>query len=158
MQMKKIILETTFDPPHDHLEAVNNGLHEFNLAQLGERLIYNYFKVLVIAKAQDGSVVGGIHGNMGWDWLHIDTSWVDEKYRRQGIGSNLLKQVEKAAISKGFIGSHLETTEFQAVDFYIENGYEVFGALEGKPKGHTWFYMKKRLLADRLLKSSSEYE
>jgi len=145
MQMKKIIIETTFDPPHDHLEAVNNGLHEFNLAQLGERSIYNYFKVLVIAKAQDGSVVGGIHGNMGWDWLHIDTLWVDEKYRRQGIGSNLLKRVEKAAISKGFYGSHLETTEFQAVNFYSENGYEVFGTLEGKPKGHTWFYMKKRL-------------
>ena len=130
--MKKIILESTFDPSHDHLEVVNTGLHEFNLAQLGESLIYNYFKVLVIAKAQDGSVVGGIHGDMGWDWLHIDTLWVDKNRRGQGIGSKLLKKVEKEAISKGFYGSHLETTEFQAVNFYIKNGYKVFGTLEGK--------------------------
>lgn len=114
-------------------------MHEFNLAQLGETLIYNYFKVLVIAKAHDGSVVGGIHGDMGWDWLHIDTLWVDEKYRGQRIGSDLLEQDEEAAISKGFHVSHLETTEFQAVDFYLKDGYEVFGTLEGKPKGHTWF-------------------
>jgi hypothetical protein len=58
----------------------------------------------------------------------------------------LLKQIEAEAIAKGFHGSHLETTDFQAVDFYLQNDYEVFGELEGKPKGYTWYYMKKILI------------
>jgi ribosomal protein S18 acetylase RimI-like enzyme len=74
--------------------------------------------------------------------------WVNEKYRGQGIGSDLLKEIEAAAMTKGFYGSHLETTDFQAAEFYRKNGYEVFGELEGKPEGHTWFYMKKRLVPE----------
>jgi len=144
--MKSIKTETIFNPSQDNLEIVNSGLHDFNLAQLGEKLIYNYFRVLTVAKDHDGKVVGGVHGDMGWDWLHIDTLWVDENCRGQGIGSDLLKQIEAAAISKGFYGSHLETTDFQAVDFYLKNGYDIFGELDDKPKGHTWFYMKKRLV------------
>jgi hypothetical protein len=42
---------------------------------------------------------------------------------------------------------HLETTSFQALDFYLKNGYEVFGQLEGKPAGHTWYYLKKENIA-----------
>ena len=144
--MEKLRIETTLNPSNEHIKIINKGLHEFNLAQLGKTVIYNYFKVLVIAKEQDGSVIGGIHGDMSWDWLHIDTLWVDEYYREQGIGSHLLNQVEKEAISKGFYGSHLETTDFQAVNFYLKNGYEVFGTLEGKPKDHKWFFMRKKLL------------
>jgi len=143
--MKNITTETLFDPSLENLSIVNQGLHAFNLAQLGEEIISIYFKVLVIAKDQEGSIIGGIHGELYWEWLHIDTLWVDEQYREQGIGSDLLKQIEASAVSKGFYGCHLETTDFQAMEFYRKNGYEIFGELDGKPKGHTWFYMKKRL-------------
>jgi hypothetical protein len=40
----------------------------------------------------------------------------------------------------GFHGCHLEATSIQALDFYLEHGYEVFGALEGKPAGSTWYF------------------
>jgi hypothetical protein len=49
-------------------------------------------------------------------------------------------------MSKGFLGSHTETADFQALDFYLKSGYEVFGKLEGKPKGTTWYFIKKVLV------------
>ena len=146
--MKSMKIETILNPTDEDLAVVNHGLHMFNLAQLGEKIISTYFKVLVLAKNGDNSVVGGISGEMYWDWLHIDTLWVDENDRGQGIGSGLLKQIESIAILEGFFGSHLETTDFQAVGFYRKNGYQIFGELEGKPKGHSWFYMKKFLVPE----------
>jgi len=79
IKMKNVKTETIFNPSQENLEIVNSGLHEFNLAQLGEKFIYTYYKVLTLAKNQDGTD-GGIHGDMGCDWLHIDTLWVDERW------------------------------------------------------------------------------
>ena len=146
--MKSMKIDTILNPTDENLEIINHGLHVFNLAQLGEKIISTYYKVLVLAKNGDNSVVGGISGEMYWEWLHIDTLWVDENDRDQGIGSELLKQIESVAISEGFFGSHLETTDFQAVGFYRKNGYQIFGELEGKPKGHSWFDMKKFLVPE----------
>jgi GNAT superfamily N-acetyltransferase len=90
-------------------------------------------------------VIGGIHGEIFYDWLHIDTFWVDETHRGQGIGTRLLAQIEETALGKGCHGSHLETIDFQALGFYLKNRYAVFGQLEDKPKGSTWYYLKKKL-------------
>lgn len=137
--------ETALNPLQEQLAPIDQGLHEYNLAQLGEEVIYNYHKVLVTARDESGRLVGGIHGEMFSDWLHIDTIWVEEQQRGHGIGSGLLRKIEQAASSNGFFGSHTETTSFQALDFYLSNGYQVFGELEGKPAGSTWYYLKKNL-------------
>ena len=41
---------------------------------------------------------------------------------------------------------HLDTFDFQAKDFYLKHGYEVFGVLDDCPKGHKRYYMKKVLV------------
>ncbi|MBV1820626.1 hypothetical protein [Anaerosalibacter bizertensis] len=40
---------------------------------------------------------------------------------------------------------HLDTFDFQAKDFYIKHGYEVFGILDDCPSGHKMYYMKKNI-------------
>ena len=144
--MPHVHYDTVFDPSQEDLAPIDRGFHEFNLAHLGEKIIYNYYKVMIVAHDEGGAVIGGVHGEMYWDWLHIDTLWVDEKYRGRGIGARLLDQIEGTAISKGFHGSHLETTNFQAIGFYLKKGYQIFGELEGKPAGSTWYYIKKKLV------------
>jgi GNAT superfamily N-acetyltransferase len=136
---------TIFNPADEDLAVIDRGLHAYNLAHLGEEVIYHYHKVAILARDARGTVIGGIHGELAWTWLHIDTLWVDEDHRGAGVGSDLLARLEAAALVKGFYGAHLETTNFQARDFYLHHGYEVFGELEGKPEGVTWYYMKKRL-------------
>ncbi|WP_419727432.1 hypothetical protein [Terrisporobacter petrolearius] len=40
---------------------------------------------------------------------------------------------------------HLDTFDFQAKDFYIKNGYEIFGVLDECPKNHKRYFLKKSL-------------
>ena len=41
--------------------------------------------------------------------------------------------------------SHLDTFDFQAKDFYLKHGYEIFGTLENCPPNHNRYYLKKAL-------------
>ena len=41
--------------------------------------------------------------------------------------------------------AHLDTFDFQARDFYLKNGYDVFGLLDDCPEGHTRYYLSKHL-------------
>ena len=43
---------------------------------------------------------------------------------------------------------HLDTCDFQSKDFYLKQGYEIFGVLDNCPKGHKRYYLKKMLLAN----------
>jgi GNAT superfamily N-acetyltransferase len=137
--------ESTLDPSDEITGTINRGLHAYNTANLGEDVIYNYARVAVVARDEKGQIVGGIHGELVWQWLYIQALWVDEVYRGQGIGTRLLERIESLAVSKGFCNCHLETTDFQALTFYEKNGYTIFGQLEGKPQGTTWYYVKKEL-------------
>ncbi|WP_202127900.1 hypothetical protein [Clostridium sp. C2-6-12] len=38
---------------------------------------------------------------------------------------------------------HLDTFDFQAKDFYLKHGYEVFGVLDDCPMEHKRYYMKR---------------
>ncbi len=102
------------------------------------------FKNYVIK--EDGQIVAGINSFVyHWGILYIDVLFVDERYRGKNLGASLLQQVEKEAIAMGAHLSHLDTFDFQAKDFYLKQGYEVFGALDDCPKGHQRFYLKKSL-------------
>ena len=137
--------ETIFNPSQENLNPVDEGFHQVNLAHLGEEEIAKYHRVLITVKDVSERVIGGIHGEMYWDWLHIHTLWLTEEHRGAGVGSELLRQLEDIARSKGYVGSHAETTDYQALDFYLKHGYRVFGELEGKPRGVTWYYIRKSL-------------
>ncbi|EKE01771.1 MAG: acetyltransferase, GNAT family [uncultured bacterium] len=62
-----------------------------------------------------------------WKCLYISVLWVDEKYRYSGLGHRLLEKVEQDAKEKGGYLAHLDTFDFQAKDFYLKYGYEIFG-------------------------------
>lgn len=71
--------------------------------------------------------------------------WISENHRKSGHGSKLLNEVERIARDEKCTLIHLETMDFQAKDFYIKNGYEIFGELENVPNGHKRYYMRKIL-------------
>jgi GNAT superfamily N-acetyltransferase len=143
--MTSLSYDVTFDPSADAVEAIERGLHAFNVAHLGEDVIYNYHRIAAVARDAGGHIVGGVHGELCWDWLHVKTMWVAEGHRGQGVGTHLLTALEEAALNKGFSMAHLETTGFQALGFYLKNGYQIFGRLPGKPAGHAWYFMRKDL-------------
>lgn len=77
--------------------------------------------------------------------LYIHILFVKEAFHKQGFGVTLLQTLEKDAQSRGIKLIHLDTFDFQAKDFYLKYGYEVFGVLDDCPQGHKRYYMKKVL-------------
>ena len=125
-----------------------------------ENLVYDqYFKLVPVADGftdeeemickkitdKEGNIIAGCVGYvMQWGCLYIDTLWVDEKYRRQELGSNLLQVVEEIGINRGCYLCYLDTGDFQAKPFYIKHGYTLFGSIKDFPVGHEDFKLFKR--------------
>ncbi len=90
-------------------------------------------------------VVGGLLGHVKWRWLYVEKLWLPESLRGQGHGSRLLAEAEAFASARGCLGVHLDTFEHQALPFYRQHGYEVFGVHEGFPPGYCQYHLKKDL-------------
>ena len=78
---------------------------------------YNFNKFSFIAKQND-ITVGYLTGFSCYSEVTISNLVVLKKYRRKGIGTELIKQVENHFKNKGFNNINLVTHEFQAPDFY----------------------------------------
>ena len=53
--------------------------------------------------------------------------------------------MENEAKALGVKLSLLDTFDFQAKDFYLKHGYEIFGVLKDCPAGHERYYLSKGL-------------
>ena len=129
----------------EEIDRVHDKILKFNLEQvpLQQSKPFIYLDYVVKDKNQ---VLGGIKAILYyWNMLFINVLWVDEQCRHHRYGSALLKRVEEEAIRSGSTLSHVDTFDFQAKDFYIKNGYEIFGVLKDCPPGHERYYLKKTL-------------
>ena len=97
-------------------------------------------------KDESGVIIAGITSVIYcWGMLYVDVLAVDQKYYKKGLGSKLLSHVEDEAKKLGATLAHLDSFDFQAKDFYLKHGYEVFGVLDDCPAGHKRYYLKKKL-------------
>lgn len=99
----------------------------------------------VEVKNSHGKVIGGLTAETAHGWLTIGVLWVDEKYRKLGIGAKLVDMAEEEAKLRGCQNAHLTTSEFQAHDFYKKVGYKPFGTIEKYVKGYSCYWMRKKL-------------
>ena len=119
-------------PPQDNdVEALKAGLTEYNESFTGA--VFRE-KIASFVKDDSGDVVGGILGEINWNWMHIQGLWVDESIRRRGWGLKLLTEMEEYVLSQNINNIRLETTTFQALGFYLKAGYSVFGELPNMPR------------------------
>lgn len=131
------------DKPEDSVWGIiGSGLDAFNLQNAGE---YHFQRLCFAAQAPEGKVIGGVLGEMYWNWLHIDILWVDEAWRGHGFGQRLLLQIEEAARQRGARHVFLDTFSFQAPGLYEKAGYRLYGELPGFPEGHTRYFYTKQL-------------
>lgn len=133
-------------PIEEEAEYIGNMLLQFNLKSKPLTQEKPFISINRCIKDENGEVIGGILACMAlWHILSIDTLWVKEEFRNQGIASQLLGIVEDEASSMGCHIAYLSTYDFQAKDFYLKDGYEVFGILEDCPLGHRLYHLSKRL-------------
>jgi|GEM_PF-725756 len=142
-QMNNFVIE---ESTREGCEVVDNGIVEYNSSKVPFTQEPSFSPINRIIKGLDGDTIAGINSILYcWNCLYIDVLWVKEDLRKHGYGSALLNEVEKVAKEKGCKLIHLDTFDFQAKDFYLKHGYEVFGVLDDCPSEHKRYYMKKNI-------------
>ncbi|MEM7549582.1 MAG: GNAT family N-acetyltransferase [Bacteroidota bacterium] len=138
--MKNLTFETC---SIDDRKAVLDGINNYNLSKVSA-LSDLWTSLDFVARDDRGKVIGGILAGIGyWNGLEINTLWIKEEFRKKGVGTSLLKHVEKLAAEKGATISILDTFDFQAEKFYLKNGYKPIGEIKDFPKGHRRIYFSK---------------
>jgi len=145
----------TFDDSNKHLAASyidlveKNYTHEFfpGLPQHYLKEKRQDFVICLLENYQkdDEEMIAITYGYSLWGWIYIHTLWVQENYKSEGIGSDLIKEVEELAASRKCHGIHLNTSTKKNVEFYTKNGFQIHGTLEDYPLGHCQYYLSKRL-------------
>ena len=129
----------------EEVELISDKIDAFNKSIMSPDMEENIIRKNYVIK-EDDAVIAGINAIIYHTTLCVDVLFVDEEYRGQDLGSELLNKVENEAKAISATLAHLDTFDFQAKDFYIKAGYEVFGILENSPKaGNKRYYLKKEL-------------
>ncbi|MFH1254111.1 MAG: GNAT family N-acetyltransferase [bacterium] len=121
---------------------IDEQIHNFNKAHvpyLNEEIIFLNYVI-----KEGNTTIAGINSLLYcWKIAYVDILFVEESHRHQGLGKKLLTKVENEAKQQGATLIHLETFDFQAKDFYLTMGFEIFGILDDCPPGHKRYYLKK---------------
>ena len=80
-----------------------------------------------------------------WGYLDIQSLWVDESLRGKGAGAHIMAMAENEAKTRGCSISMLDTYEFQALGFYLKQGYTQFGRLENYGGRYERYFLVKNL-------------
>lgn len=125
---------------------VVNQLNDYNLNCVPPTISQTWIPLDYILKNSSNEVIAGLLSGINyWGGLEIKILWVREDMRSQGFASKLLNHVEDKARAMNASLSVLDTFDFQAEEFYLKNGYTVFGKLENFPEGHHRTYLSKKL-------------
>ncbi len=137
--MYKITID--YHPTENDNQFVTEQLIAFNEKIFGERE-----KPLSLFLRDDtGKIVGGLQGGLDSESLYIDILWITENLRKQHYGTQLLQSAEQEAKQFGCQFSTTNTFDFQAVDFYLKNGYHKIGEINNYTFGHANIFLRKKL-------------
>jgi N-acetylglutamate synthase-like GNAT family acetyltransferase len=126
-------------------DFIKKKLLKFNNSQIPFTQKQPYILKNYVIKRK-GKIIAGINTTLCyWNILYIGILFVDEKFRKNKLGSFLLQKAENEAKRKGAALAHLDTFDFQAKNFYVKHGYKVFGTLTNCPSGHKRYFLKKTL-------------
>ena len=124
-------------------EVIDDGLNEYNNSQVP----YEHDWIPLGKKIADdagNTVAGCFAGVHGWDCVIVEMVWVDEALRNQGVGTQLLHEIEKEAKENGAYLAIAESFDW-SLPFFEKNGYSVAAIREEVPKGHCCYVLRKQL-------------
>ena len=124
----------------DFQNIIFDRITEFNKdsrPNLKETNAWNFCGLFGFYAMRDNQIIGGIIGNEKMQWIDVDTLFVDEKYRKNKIGTELVNKLINYCKENNLIGIHLTTLDFQAKGFYEKLGFELIAEIKDWPKGVT---------------------
>lgn len=136
-------IEFKSNPSEDERLQILEPLKAYNAEKAGDGLSEKF--AFFIRDELTDTVLGGLHARILYQWLFIELLIVPEQCRGQRMGSQLMEMAEDIARERNCIGVWLDTFDFQAPEFYLKHGYQLFGQLDDYPAGHQRLFYQKRL-------------
>ena len=104
----------------DEIDAANRLLHDFNFSISIELFNRAFFKTLIY---YDNGIKGIIVYDLLYDRIEIEYIVVDKKYRKNGIGRRLIKELENYDIQN--ITLEVKESNIEAINFYKNNNFKI---------------------------------
>jgi GNAT superfamily N-acetyltransferase len=124
-------------------EAAGAALYRHNVAHTG---VADRRPIAAVARdPATGETVGGLWGRTELGLLFLDMLYMPQELRGQGAGSKLLIMVEEEAVRRGCRHVVVETSTFQAPEFYVRHGYAEFGRVPFTAGQEARVFFKKAL-------------
>lgn len=132
---------TIIDLNDEQVEDIEERLEDFDESYI----TYKMDGEIHIGIEDDGKLVAGLNAYItNFKILYVSTVFVDEEYRRKGLGARLMHEMEKRAAAMGVNNIRLDTYDWQGKEFYETLGYECVGHYDNKEDGFSeYFYLKK---------------
>jgi len=130
------------NPLEDDIKKIYDGLVDFNESYFPN---FEEKSFACFINDNENKVVGGLSGKITYNNMLIDYFWLPKSYRSSGVGTRIINQAIKEAITLKLRYINLDTYTFQAPDFYLKMGFVEVGRFKDYPKIGTdkVFYQKK---------------
>ena len=138
------IIQLTDAPDLADKAAAEQALYLHNAAKTG---VMDRRPIACVAvDPTSGEVMGGLWGRTEIGVLFLDMFYLPETLRGTGFGTRLLEAVEGEARDRGCRRAVVETSSFQAPEFYRRHGYMEFGRVPFALSGHARVFLRKDLV------------
>lgn len=102
--------------------------------------------VKIIALKKDERVLGSAQVSLSFNYLLLESIWIEESAQKNGFGIRLYSEVENFAIQQNCQKILLNTFDFlHALPFWQRVGFQQVGIVENCPPGHKLVYLEKSL-------------
>ena len=91
----------------------------------------------------DERLIAGAVGRTEFKRLFISYLWVEESMRGQGIGSDVLRQLEAQALRRGCVDALIETLSDRNAELYERLGYAMMAHIHDYIPGFTRYILIK---------------
>ena len=123
-------------------EDLEDRIYAFNAATTG---IDDGRLLALTMRDERGHALAAAVGHTWGGTCALKTLWVDEPFRRAGIGRALVERVIALAEARGCSQLLLATHSFQAPGFYAKLGFRELFRLNDYPSGHAEIWLLRAL-------------
>ena len=133
---------TIIDLTEEQAEEIETRLEAFD----EEYITYKMNGFIRIGMEDNGRLIAGLDACVtAFRILYVSTVFVDEEYRRKGVGEKLIREMEKRAAAMGVNTIRLDTFNWQGKEFYEALGYQSAGHYDNTEDGYSEYFFLKRI-------------
>ena len=126
--------------PERFSEFTKKEFDEHNEAVTGKKTVKYYVQVL-----ENEEIIGASQGGIFDSALYISDFIVRKSHRKTGVGSKLMRQIERHAKEKSCNRIWVDTYGYQVPEFYAKNEFKEKGRIENYRDGYAKIFFEKEL-------------